>query len=85
MVNETAGQIHALFLLLLLITTCPVIAAFTWAAQWKLDTIENTFAGTCFRPGPDTLVRECTNATLKALIEVHTKIAYYDPKDGSIL
>jgi len=89
-----AGQIRALLFLFLLLATSPVDGAFTRSAMWRLDAIEKTFSGTCYRPAASMEpVRVCANATLKALLDLHTNndhgagisIAYYDLVDGFIL
>jgi len=89
------GQIRLALLFLLFLAATPVNTTFTYPARWKLDKVEQTYAGTwCYRPGAISAhVRLCTNATLNALLDAHTNneqgaglsIAYYDAKDFSIL
>jgi len=84
-----------LLLCLLVFAAHSVDAAITRPAQWRLDSLEQTYAGAwCFRPGSNPpSARACTNSTLTALLDIHVKnsrgpglsIAYYDPKDGSVL
>jgi len=73
----------------------PVNAAFTRPARWKLDDIEQTYAGSwCCRPGASSTLRSgCSNSTLKVLLDAHIKndygaglsIAYYDLTHGSAI
>jgi len=77
------------------VAALPVNAAFTRPARWKLDTVEQTYAGSwCYRPGADAISHgRCSNSTLNVLLNAHIdnnhgaglSIAYYDPTDGSIL
>ena len=70
-------------------------AAFTHPALWKLNSIQETYAGTwCYHPGSNpTYFLACTNDTLAASLDNHLRnnfgpglsIAYYDPKDGTAL
>jgi len=72
-----------------------VDSVYSRPAYWKLDTIEQTYAGTwCFHPGVGAgRGHECNNSTLSALLDVHIKnvdgpglsIAYYDLADSSVL
>ena len=89
------GQIRLAPFFLLFLAATPTNATFTRLARWKLDTVEQTYAGAwCYRPRAISAhVRPCTNATLNALLDAHTNnehgaglsIAYYDPQDSSIL
>ena len=83
-----------LFSLLFLAATL-ANAAFSRQARWKRDSIEQTYSGAwCYHPGAVSAhARPCINATLNALLDVHTNneygaglsIAYYDTQDSSIL
>jgi len=89
------GQFRALLLCLLFLAAHTANAAITHPARWRLDAIEQTYAGTwCFRPGtnpPPT--HACNNSTLTVLLNAHVNndhgpglsIAYYDLKDASVL
>ena len=85
-----------MFLVLIpLLTASFAEAAFTHPARWKLDSIEETYAGTwCFHPGPNpSFASICANTTLNVLLNIHLlnelgaglSIAYYDLEDGSVL
>ena len=84
-----------LLVLILFIAASLAEAAFSHSALWKLDSVDETYAGTwCFHPGPNpTFSSACANATLGALLDIHLhnsfgsglSIAYYDPADGSVL
>ena len=93
--DAEAGQVRVCFFLLLpFLSTLPVDGAFTHPAQWKLDEIEQTHAGTwCYRPGSSPAhTRQCANNTLSALLEAHISndhgaglsIAFYDLEDLSV-
>jgi len=70
--EHISKQIFAFFLLLLLATP-PVEAAFSRLAQWKLDFIDQTYAGSWrYRPGASPpWNHRCTNSTLEMLLGVH--------------
>jgi len=90
--HDVVGQTCPL-LFLLFAATLSVNAAFTRPARWKLDNIEQTYAGSwCYRPGASSNSRGlCSNSTLKVLLDAHIQnghgaglsIAYYDLSDGS--
>ena len=89
------GQIRPLLFFLLFPAATLVNAAFNRPARWKLDAIDQTYAGTwCYHPGAISAhAQPCTNTTLNALLDAHTSnkhgaglsIAYYDIQDSSIL
>ena len=91
---DVVGQTCSL-LFLLFVAALPVNAAFSRPARWKLDNIEQTYAGSwCYRPGASSTSRgPCSNSTLKVLLDAHIKndhgaglsIAYYDLADGSAI
>jgi len=92
--HGVVGQ-NCSLLFLLFVAALPADTAFTRPARWKLDDIEQTYAGSwCYRPGASSNSRgHCSNSTLKGLLHVHIKndhgaglsIAYYDPVDGSAI
>ena len=94
-IDRVAGQIRLTLFFLLFCSTHPVNGAFTRSARWKLDVIEQTYAGSwCYRPGASlTSHGRCSNSTLNVVLTAHLQnnhgaglsIAYYDIADGSIL
>jgi len=82
-------------LYLLILVAYGVEAALSRSAYWKLDKIEQTYAGTwCFHPGAGARSpRGCSNSTLSALLDAHVEndhgpglsIAYYSLADWSVL
>jgi len=93
--RAVVGQIRRTLFPLLFVATLPVNGAFTRPARWKLDNIEQTYAGSwCYRPGASSPSHgHCINSTLKMVLNAHIKnshgpglsIAYYDLVDGSVL
>lgn len=79
----------------LLLATPTTNAAFSRFAHWRLDTIEQTYAGArCFHPGAKpTPGHACIDSTLGSLLDAHImndqgsglSIAYYDLADRSVL
>jgi len=94
-IDRLASQVHCTLFFLLFVGALPINAAFTRLARWRLDVIEQTYAGSwCYRPGASpTSDGHCSNSTLAALLNAHVKnnhgaglsIAYYDLADCSVI